>query len=56
MIIWHMDGLVKVVKADAKPFVVTSNATNALFYIEYMGLVTFFSRDNKCHHTSYSMT
>lgn len=38
-----MDGSVKVVKVDEKPFVVTSNITNALLYIEDLGPVTFLA-------------
>lgn len=44
---WYGVGSIKVVKVNVKPFVVTSNATDALLYTEDLGLVTLFSRDNK---------
>lgn len=53
---WHRDGLVKVIQVDAKPFVVTSNATDALLYTEDMGPITFFDQDDKDCQTSYAMT
>lgn len=43
---WPMDRSVKIVKADTKPFLVTSNAADTLLYIKDMDLVTFFGQEN----------
>lgn len=56
LIMWHLDGLMEVVKVDAKLFVVTSNVINVLLYIEDMGLVTFFGHNNEGHYTNCAMT
>lgn len=52
---WCTNGLAKIVKVDAKLFVVTLNAANALIYIKDMGSVTFLDHDNEGHHTIYAM-
>lgn len=48
--------LVEVVKANAKPFVIASNAANVLFYTVDMGPTTLFNNDNEGHHTNYALT
>lgn len=50
------DESVKVIKVDAKHFVVTSNSADILPYTEDTRLVTFFGRDDKGSHTSYAFT
>lgn len=52
---WYGNCLAEVVKIDAKPFVLTSNATNALLYMEDMGPITFFDHNNKGRQTNYAM-
>lgn len=42
LIMWHKDGSVKVVKVNAKPFIVTSNASDALLYTEDMGPIDLY--------------
>lgn len=46
---WLRDGLAKVIKANAKLFIVTFSAADVLFYIEYFRPITFFARDNESH-------
>lgn len=43
-------------QTDEKHFLVSSNITNVLLYIEDMGPVTFYGQDDKGHHTSYTIT
>lgn len=53
---WHNDGFAEIVKAEAKPFVATSNAIDALLYIKDMHFVTFFGRKDEGHCISYAMS
>lgn len=56
LIIWHEDGSIEVVKANAKPFIITFNVTDALLYIKNIGLVIFLGHDNESRQTNYVMT
>lgn len=41
---------------DVTPFVVTSNTTDALLYMDDISTVTIYSHDEESHQTNYSMT
>lgn len=56
LIIWHDDRSTKVVKAITNSFMVTSNMANALLYVDEIGPMTFYDRDDEGRYTSYAVT
>lgn len=46
---WHLDSSIEIIKVDVKSFMTTFNAIDALLYIDNIGMVTFYGRNDEGH-------